>query len=157
MGARAAELVDGKLSDVLTDLSAKTQAEFITECLWRLTSEEWDKLGSEWQRLVVFIQSDLDLRLAHWRTLPWLLFGACHHHEGKARQWLRAALDKWKALSPEAQAVQHVKVVELFGPDLLGPVESYLADEKTSIEDFPELEHFLAPLRLAQVAERIME
>eukprot|EP00969_Alexandrium_andersonii_P203320 8984540-Alexandrium_andersonii.AAC.1 len=44
---------------------------------------------------------------------PYLLIGLGHHGAEKARECGRRALQKWDALSPHAQAVQH-RVVRLF-------------------------------------------
>ena len=68
------------------------------------------------------------------------------------------ARDDWNGLDELMRAEQHPKAHELFSPGALrNQCDAFIDDDSSVLEDFEMLEEYLAPLQLAQIAERIME
>ena len=155
MGCQAAGLVAGHMETFAESFAQKGFGDFMTKNPASLSSEQWGRLASEWNKGGMYFQENLKIRLAYLQALPWVILGGTHSSTDLSKGCLRKALRLWGELPEAARPLQHSKAQELFGP-LRDELERYLLPE-SSLQDCPLLEQFLAPLTFVQVAERIIE
>ena len=159
MGCQAPFLATECLEQLKKSLQASSR-QFLVDCQERLSQEQWATLVQEWDHGSVAVEEQLRLRLAFFSGLPWVMLGGCHPDVRVARKALKQARDLWLNLEEAAKPLQHTKVQELFVKDtgLRKELDKFIdGDGMTTLEDFPALEMFLAPLTFVQVAERMGE
>ena len=156
MGCRAPEMVNGQLEEFAKQLGSVDFNKFVASCQVNLPVDSWGKLREEWERGVRYIVENLQLRLAFFKALPWVLMGGAHPDVDVARALLHRALELWEALPQATKPLQHSKAIELFTGPLRSVLDAFLAGSG-ALEDYQPLEHFLAPFSFVQIAERIIE
>eukprot|EP00435_Cladocopium_sp_Y103_P062474 s1685_g24.t1 len=156
MGCRAPEMVNGQLEEFAKQLGSVDFNKFVASCQVHLPVDSWAKLREEWERGVRYLVENLQLRLAFFKALPWVIIGGAHPDVHVARALLRRALELWEGLSEATKPLQHSKAIELFTGPLRDVLDAFLRGDD-ALEDYPLLERFLAPLSFVQIAERIIE
>ena len=111
-GQRAAELVAGKLTEVLEALAASAMATLMRKVQVRLSAIEWGHIVEEVARVKAFLLCGLQVKYDFCRRFPWILTGLCHHLVDVARDIGRTILAMWDALTDLAKTLQHSATIE---------------------------------------------
>ena len=145
-GRRAPELAAGGFLQHFVDLAAATAAELLARLPQDISAAQRAVLVHDFERGRAHLFFAFSLRLCHWRSAPWFVFGCAHSNMQTARRFTQRCL---------AMASLHPLIQRLQTQPVKGEAESFVAG--IDIEDLPELSIFLGELAFANTAERAIE
>lgn len=156
-GLRAPELAAGEWERVLEELFAKQFGVMLAE----LSAESLDnatEVCADYEEGKKQVYASLELKLQHWRVLPWVLAGVAHPDRATAKQVARRALALWEATSLADREQAHRLTMVFLEP---GPVrdqlEHFANSDDAELWDLNELALEAGKLCLIPVVERSIE
>ncbi len=153
---RAPELAAGALDDILQVTSADASCALLTHpTVQQLCEEERTRLMGELARAQRHIALYFAVKAAHWRQLPWVLFGLAHHDGAVARECGSRALALF-ATAPEPDTMHSISV-SMCAPGSICHQQLIAFVQGESLWKLPTLARQVACFRFAPVTERWVE
>ena len=147
-GCKAPELAAGEFETMLRDLHNTNASELLSSLPRDISQASRAFILQEFERGRAHLVFVLTLRLQHWRDAPYCVFGCAHLSPEVSKRHLRRCLDMdMPHASPLLTQLQQSPVRE--------QAEQYL--DGASIQQLPDLLHFLGMLRYCPIAERAVE
>ena len=95
---RAPECACGDFRRLVADVTQQGPSALLQRTHVTVSVQEWHAILADYDRAVSSLRTILALKTSHWERLPWLLVGAAHFCESKARDAVSASIAAWDAL-----------------------------------------------------------
>lgn len=154
-GKRAVELACGKPLQVMRDLG-KDGAAIIFELSAGLKDLEVTTVMQDYEHLIDHMQFIIQVKLRHWRVLPWLMASVAQDDVVKAREAARHVLQTFDSLPYDPK--KHHRITWQWlqtGSSIRSNLIEFASGRE--LHELPALEHLLVELMLMPTAERCQE
>ena len=157
-GKRGPEMAAGHLEKLVVEMGEALKGDVILACS-ALSGDQQERILNDYSLGVQYVAMTLEIKIGHWKTLPWALSAmalpheACNHNKHAAR--LIAEFQKLPCMSVH----HHPTTWKVFAPGglLRRQLDRLALDPLVVLPQLPELYEQVCRLAFIPVVERIVE
>ena len=156
---RAPELACGALSVFMDTLFARNDADLLLQDVVRQAPNRVRTIvNSDFEKFRRHVLLTIDIKMAFWSQLPWILFGVAHHDVELARRAGERAIVLFDADNAGEFGAYHWLSLTACAPGSVGRGQlAQFCQGTASLSELPFLHQLASKLRFAMVSERWVE